>query len=377
MKRGLFYLLASAVTLYAAMLYNSESLLLLFYVELALPAALFIVYFPWMRRLRARLEIPVQVTEEGKRLAVSAACYNPSILPGITVVIKLRLEYTGRREKAAFQGSVPGRGRKRQNNRDGNGYACIQGEFLAGGAGTVRIRIHRIWCLDPIGILAVPLPRKRWEHWEEKILVLPEIIPVPVAVSKKSRDFAGESDTFSDVWGGDDPAEVFQIRNYQPGDKLRSVHWKLSAREQELMVREQALPLACPVLFYLDLQGAGGRKCPWGAFMKIVASISMGMLLEGCRHYVIWYDSGEGDIRRMRVEKEEDLYEMLLQVFQVYTLQKPQDLEELYRKKYHNLEYVTVLWLNLELKLQVNGQEFRSYQGLDLEKELGRQEIMV
>ena len=38
---------------------------------------------------------------------------------------------------------------------------------------------------------------------------------------------------------GNDYSEVSDIRTYQPGDRLRDIHWKLSARQPELMVKER------------------------------------------------------------------------------------------------------------------------------------------
>ncbi|MBD5469723.1 MAG: DUF58 domain-containing protein [Lachnospiraceae bacterium] len=38
---------------------------------------------------------------------------------------------------------------------------------------------------------------------------------------------------------GNDYSEVSDIRTYQPGDRPRDIHWKLSARQPELMVKER------------------------------------------------------------------------------------------------------------------------------------------
>ena len=40
---------------------------------------------------------------------------------------------------------------------------------------------------------------------------------------------------------GYDPSELFDVREFQNGDRLQSVHWKLSARTDELMVKELSL----------------------------------------------------------------------------------------------------------------------------------------
>lgn len=41
---------------------------------------------------------------------------------------------------------------------------------------------------------------------------------------------------------GNDPREVFDIREYLPGDDVRSIHWKLSGKLDDLIVREASDP---------------------------------------------------------------------------------------------------------------------------------------
>lgn len=43
------------------------------------------------------------------------------------------------------------------------------------------------------------------------------------------------------------PAEQYEIRTYRPGDALRSVHWKLTAKLDDILVRESVEP-RCHVL---------------------------------------------------------------------------------------------------------------------------------
>lgn len=42
---------------------------------------------------------------------------------------------------------------------------------------------------------------------------------------------------------GDDASQIFDIRNYAEGDSLNKVHWKLSAKEDELLVKEFSHPI--------------------------------------------------------------------------------------------------------------------------------------
>lgn len=49
---------------------------------------------------------------------------------------------------------------------------------------------------------------------------------------------------------GDDPSEIYDIHKYQEGDSLKNIHWKLSAKYQEVLVKENALALGETINIY-------------------------------------------------------------------------------------------------------------------------------
>lgn len=53
-------------------------------------------------------------------------------------------------------------------------------------------------------------------------------------------------------------AEVHELRGYRPGDSLREVHWKLTAKVDHPIVREPQTPNRGPVILTLDLPGDPG-----------------------------------------------------------------------------------------------------------------------
>ena len=149
------------------------------------------------------------------------------------------------------------------------------------------------------------------------------------------------------------------------------------------MVREQSLPLGCPVDFYLDLYQVTPHhrkdETRRDSYLQILVSISHSMVVEGCRHYVIWFDSQRNDICRYRIENEDNIFEMLFQLGQLSVYHDPKDLQELYRQKYHETPAITYLELTTELMLKKNGETEARYSVdvSDIERQLGAKELVV
>lgn len=70
-----------------------------------------------------------------------------------------------------------------------------------------------------------------------ELFVVPRRLALPVESGGESRQEETETVVLQ---SGQDNTEMSDIREYQPGDSLRSVHWKLSGKTQDLMVRQYA-----------------------------------------------------------------------------------------------------------------------------------------
>ena len=54
-------------------------------------------------------------------------------------------------------------------------------------------------------------------------------------------------------------AENYEIRQFHPGDNLNKIHWKLSAKVDELMIREPIEPARGLILLTMDLNGTAAE----------------------------------------------------------------------------------------------------------------------
>lgn len=71
-------------------------------------------------------------------------------------------------------------------------------------------------------------------------------------ITKRTRDFQTDSEIYSGERRGDDPSELYQVRPYRAMDSVRDIHWKLTAKENQLMVKEHGFPLGCVILIWID-----------------------------------------------------------------------------------------------------------------------------
>ena len=77
------------------------------------------------------------------------------------------------------------------------------------------------------------------------------VLPQPFEVGPQVYA-AGDSGSESMARASEDITSPSDVRTYQQGDALKKIHWKLSARKQELMVRRYEAPVMPDALILLD-----------------------------------------------------------------------------------------------------------------------------
>lgn len=99
--------------------------------------------------------------------------------------------------------------------------------------GKYEIRCKKADIRDLLGIMEMVVPVEAYCE----MTVLPEISQNDAV--ETSGFLSGMSETEESMEKGHDFSEVQDIREYIPGDKLRDIHWKISAKQGELMVKER------------------------------------------------------------------------------------------------------------------------------------------
>ncbi|MGB8648300.1 MAG: DUF58 domain-containing protein [Anaerolineae bacterium] len=93
-------------------------------------------------------------------------------------------------------------------------------------------------------------PEREVQGVENPFIVYPRIIPLQ-RLGLPSRIPYGELASRLRIF--EDPSRIFGVREYQPGDSLRQINWKSSARAEQLLVKRLQPAIALNTLILLNL----------------------------------------------------------------------------------------------------------------------------
>lgn len=155
--------------------------------------------------------------------------------------------------------------------------------------GQITASVKKALLFDVCGIFAVPL---KGETVSARTMVLPDMFAPEIGLELASS-MPEESDSYAPGRRGNDLTEIFQLREYAPGDDLRRIHWKMTAKTDRLIVREPSLPLQRSLLVFWD-KTAADTLAPDAAdaLAESVSSVCQSLSEAGFAYTLGW--SGEG-----------------------------------------------------------------------------------
>lgn len=336
MKRHLLYGIASELVLLCLLIFGESLVPLLLMMALPLISGISLLLVGiFGKHLFATLTMD-DLAEQGNSLHGQLVVRNDGRIafPLVCVVVETKNLLTGETSWSEIPVSVPAKGE-----------VVTDFELEVFRCGRVRAKIQKIKVFDLFGFFLLPVLCSE----KKKALVLPEIFPMDITVTK-SGAAEPECDTFSPYKAGNDPAETFGIRDYEPGDPLRSIHWKLTGKYDRLMIREAGLPVNESVLILFE------RICPSSspfaspavraALGEISISLSQRLVEMNIAHTIGWLRAENGTFLGHRVDSEESFQLVMAEVLSVYEMRGEEDTIESYLKTndlntYSNIVYIS------------------------------------
>lgn len=278
-RRRIFYALALLCTLLGQIFDIGYLFHYMFILTLALPLLGLALSLPAMLGLRVRLEAKAAVVERDHPAGWDLVFANrvPLPLARLTCRVRLhnRLTGEGRRFRAAERGVAP----RGQMSWLVDTCHC----------GLVECRADWLWVCDCLGLFALPVrvpapgtlligPVPR----HPGTVSLPEGVGIPCPVPK----------------GKSASGEEYELRSYQAGDSMRAIHWKMSAKRDELVTRElleDKRPLLVLTFDHFGPLDALDRT------LDCLAGYSQALLDRQRPHEIRWAHPETGVVRRYAV----------------------------------------------------------------------------
>lgn len=319
-----------------AILYNEYFMGILFLTVLILPFLLFALLSYVYGRLTYDLVSGVHVVGKGETIPVSVLLHNPTIFPISNMSITFSYYNT-------FSNQHKGHRQEFYVTVDKKTSTTVTCNLVSDHTGNLRISIKKIRIFDYLKLFSL---RKR-DLAEIKVAVLPLYYELTEDYLENSSKMQVESDNFSTVKGGDDPSEVFAIREYREGDRPARIHWKLSVKQDQLMIKDFSEPMNCSVVVFANL-GIPREDDVLEAvdsILECALSLSYSFMIKGQIHYLTWYDKNISSCRRVRIVNEKDLFEAVDGLLNCGPYIEDVDMTAAYFAEYPNDQYTDLFYV--------------------------------
>lgn len=293
----IIYLAIAIYSVVLALLYFAPQTLYIAIIFWVFPLLMFGLLLYIKRKISLSLITSTTVGNIGQPIACTILVQNQSIFPIGCMKIKVYFQndYGKTKEFQTFSLSM-----------NGNSEHQIHFKINSKHAGNITIATYKVKVYDYLRLFSRKIPVVE----KISIPVLPDIHALESAVFIKQPDFV-DSDVYSKMKSGDDPSEVFDIREYKAGDKVHRIHWKLSTKKDVIMVKEYSLPITCAASILIDTsikKSVSDILSYMDTLLSVSGSVSYSLLLNEQVHTICWYDYDEGNFLSHMIHGLDDMY---------------------------------------------------------------------
>lgn len=214
------------------------SLYILVFV-LALPAALLIILLFGKFSIKYTLSAVSMTAIKQDNCSFNLKIVNKTIFPYPTAVVNIEYKNKLSQNFSNMKISVPIHSRATQTLT-----FTLSSEYC----GVINAKIKSIKIYDYIKLFSFNIKKNS----SADVYIIPhsndDIIP------NNFKTLPCEtSNEFSKVKNGDDPSEIFDLKDYIPGDKINRIHWNLSSKQNQLITKYYSLSIDSPIAVIADI----------------------------------------------------------------------------------------------------------------------------
>ncbi len=322
-KQRIFYLIFLIVCGVMLFAYKSKITSVLFLFAVILPLISVLLTFITSRLLKAKTEYRVLYAEKHENFAVTIKLTNRSILPiaPAGIIGHFPLKSKGLFEYQNILMTIPPFSTV---NINFNTPIRLRGVYDCG--------IEKIEIYDFLKLFRFT---KKFENFE-KIVILPrKHIINPIRDISTSDNETESTSSFSF-----DKNSFTNIREYVPGDSVKHIHWKMSAKQDKLMVKQFERSIGGTSIMIADLneyapfdeENAENSDC----IIETIIALNMMLINERQNCINLWY-SPVGRQCEQRIVKNNEDFSLFYNTMSVLPRQKETLLPEVIAKSHGDI----------------------------------------
>lgn len=300
MKSKWIWLVASVAAACAYLFKNNAGTLTAFLCVVILPllGMLPLLFAP---KLQVALNAASSV-EKNQRVTCEVKISNKRKVPVLSLVVFVRCHNlrTGQVEETKCRFSLlPG------------GSKSLAFKLQSQQSGLLQLSVRVESCGDLFG-----LHRKKLTIVEKKeMMVFPEMFQTHLEFTEQAKEVP-DSEIYSTEKPGNDPGEIFAVREYIPGDSIRKIHWKLTEKCDKIMVREFGLQIVNDVLVLLETAGAESAE-EIDAITDVYASVCQELTNNGVVFQTGWREPESDVLLLQMISSPGEFPELLSQLLRL------------------------------------------------------------
>lgn len=283
------------------------------------------------RSLQVHLRAPQEPMAKNEEFFVYIDVDNPTWFPLVNATLPLQIDNTFYKNWGQHELNIP----VRAHQTTSVSYPVVMEQ-----CGRFRMYTDHLICMDLLGIYAV----KCFVEQKTECMILPKgqereqeaglLYQKGVSEAMESREKGYD---FSDISG---------IREYIPGDKLQNIHWKLSTKKDELMVKERVSVSAMQLHVLVELMNDPQMQLE--SILALTDSVTRAFVRQNLPFTVHYYSVKKGGLQEMYIGNEEERKQWMMMMLYDVCYEKEQKAQELFQKEYPSIGQFLYIGPNVE-----------------------------
>ncbi|MBQ4531384.1 MAG: DUF58 domain-containing protein [Lachnospiraceae bacterium] len=293
------------------------------------------------KKMDISLKLPKEPMIKNNKISILMEVQNPTIFFSGDVTLKMKIynEFYGDSIETFFH--IPVYGKEKET-------IVLPIEFQY--CGKIRITLEEIKILGLLGIME---RKKKIQKKEDIFYVFPKKMERQENIKRQeglTEKIQRKNSNCESTNKGSDFIEVSDIREYIPGDRMRDIHWKLSAKKELLMVKEHVNMSDTRQIILLELaEDIKEEHKIMEEVLEVTAKVMKSFLAQGMGFELFWWNERKKEICHKEVQLSKDISKVTELLLDAKVYQENQLLENLWKSKNHRGE--SYVWIGKDEKV--------------------------